>query len=357
MTANEGRPSGDADEAGASPGKASSTKLTARQSQDHGHESTNVAKSKNESLAKEHERTTAHRALSAEDRAQVDRVLALDEFEGRRLLREYGDELLEHLRWEPLTTLKELEADVARARRQVKHTVAGLYDGVDGNGPPQGWTFDDRGRGVLTQPDGTKSIKTWVNGPNGAEGYFERAYNPKTKVLELRMAFLRLSGNELALPNMVAKQGASPEMVTGKGTPTIQYVTMHQMRMLGVPLGGNGTVGVEKIHLSDIQNVETIVHLHYLRERYGHDPAALIEHTASVKYAETSAVQTGHERSGSPILVGGAESPIRELLEFQEAGNPKRRADNDKILANYGFDRDTVMLWGFDIDFPVGAKP
>lgn len=29
------------------------------------------------------------------------------------------------------------------------------------------------------------------------------------------------------------------------------------------------------------------------------------------------------------------------------------RVENDQILAKYGFDRDTVMLWNFDIDFNV----
>jgi hypothetical protein len=44
-------------------------------------------------------------------------------------------------------------------------------------------------------------------------------------------------------------------------------------------------------------------------------------------------------------------------MEFQEAGNPARIAENDKILKKYGFNKDTVMLWGFDIDFPTRAKP
>jgi hypothetical protein len=78
-----------------------------------------------------------------------------------------------------------------------------------------------------------------------------------------------------------------------------------------------------------------------------------VTHTASVKYAETTAIQSGYRRSDLPVLMGGRETPIRELLDFQEGGNPERRAEDDAILAKYGFDRDTVMRWGFNIDFPV----
>lgn len=118
-------------------------------------------------------------------------------------------------------------------------------------------------------------------------------------------------------------------------------------------MGGAGTAGVEKIHMSDIQNVETIVHLHYLRTVVGGDLAELIVHTPSMKYAETTAIQTGYERNDLPFVTGGQETPIRDVLEFQEGGSPARAAEHDRVLAKYGFERDTVMLWGFDVDFFV----
>jgi hypothetical protein len=79
--------------------------------------------------------------------------------------------------------------------------------------------------------------------------------------------------------------------------------------------------------------------------------------TPSVKYAETTAIQSGYHRSSEALLIGGEERPIRELLEFQERGNVKRSAENDQILAKYGFDRDTVMRVKFDIDFLVSKMP
>jgi hypothetical protein len=280
------------------------------------------------------------------------RVLAIDPPTTRRLLRTYGEELLERLATQPFKDHAKLEAALAKQRAQVKDGVRGLYESTDR--PPDGWHLVDDENGVIVEPDGTRRLRTTAQGPNGAYGYFERAYNPKTKELELRMAFLKRTGSDKALPNMVSKQPGSPEMIDGKGTPTVQWITLHQMRKLGVPVGGEGsTPGIKKVHLSDIQNVETIAHLHYLRNTIGGDLSDLVAHTASVKYAETTAVQSGYRRVDLPVVMGGQETPIRDLLEFQEGGNPQRRAENNAILARYGFDRDTVMRWGFNIDFPV----
>ena len=109
--------------------------------------------------------------------------------------------------------------------------------------------------------------------------------------------------------------------------------------------------------MSDIQNVETIVHLHYLRDQNGGDLGDLVVHTPSIKYAETTALQSGYARADVPLVMGGQETPIDEVLDFQERGNPRRRQEHEEILAKYRYGRSTVMLWGFDIDFLVRPAP
>lgn len=290
---------------------------------------------------------------SPEDVALIDRVVAQHGDDGARLVREYGNELLEYLRFNPLTTVKELEAALIRQRAQVNERVHGFYEGIDPEHPPDGWEF------TTTQYEdapGARVIKTRIRGPNGAEGYFERAYNVNFKEVELRMAFLRMAGQDLSLPSMVKKQAASPEMIEGKGSPTVQYITLYQLKRLGVPLGGAGASSVEKFHMSGIENVETVVHLHYLRTTVGGELDALVAHTASVAYADTTVIQAGYERTSLPFVSGGHEAPIRRLLEFQERGDAARIRANDQMLAKYGMNRDTVMLWGFDIDFFVRTK-
>lgn len=298
---------------------------------------------------------------SPENRKILDSVLALDPAEGRRLIREYGDELTDYLRTNPLTTLESLKKTLGKLRTEVKQRVQGLMEGIDINTPPPGWRFDDKEGGPVTELDGTRRLRTKVYGPNGAEGYFERAYNPRDHMLELRMAFLKQNGEDEALPSKIGKQRHAPEMIPGEGTPTLQYITLYQLKRLGVPMGGaagqGGEPGVKRIHMSDIQYVETVVHLHWLRKNVGGDLSNLVQYTASVKYAETTAIQSGYRRSDVPILTGGDDRPIRELLNFQERGNRQRIAENDAILAKYGFDRDAVMKWGFDVGFSVSVEP
>jgi len=90
-----------------------------------------------------------------------------------------------------------------------------------------------------------------------------------------------------------------------------------------------------------------------LKTTVGGNLSELIAHTHSVQYAETTAVQAGYQRSGDPVVTGGTTTAIRPFVWHQEQNNPKCVADNDRILAKYGFTRDTAMLWHFDIDFPV----
>jgi hypothetical protein len=295
---------------------------------------------------------------SPRDLKSLAEVLKADPKEGARLIAEYGPEIISYLRTNPLPSLSKLEDILAKQRAQVTERVQGFAEGVDAGNPPEGgWQFDD-GQGVFFAKDGvTKVIETTVRGPNGAEGFFVRAYNPVTKQLELRMAFLRLTGKTKALPSVIGKQGASPEMIAGKGSPTVQYISVYQMKRLGVPVG-QGAAGVSSIHMSDIQNLETIVHLHWLKLQHpGSSINELIEFTASVKYAETTATQTGYKRSGPPSVTGGGNEPIGDLMDFQEKGNPTRIAESKALLDRYGFNRNTVMHWGFDIDFPVMSQP
>jgi hypothetical protein len=304
------------------------------------------------------ETLTSLKGASPRDLKAIAAVLRADPKEGARLVAEYGPEIIDYLRTNPLPSLSQLEDILVKQRAQVTSRVKGFAEGVDTRKPPEGgWKFDD-GPGVVLDSDGvTKVIRTKVRGPNGAEGFFERAYNPVTKRLELRMAFLRMRGQKKALPSIIPQQGTAPEMIAGKGSPTVQYISVYQMKLLGVPIG-EAAAGIRTIHMSDIQNVESIVHLHWLKQQFPSSSLdELIEFTASMKYAETTATQTGYKRSGRPSVVGGQETEIRELMSFQENGKPDLIAQNKALLDRYGFNRKTVMRWGFDIDFPVMSQP
>jgi hypothetical protein len=95
--------------------------------------------------------------------------------------------------------------------------------------------------------------------------------------------------------------------------------------------------------------------LHWLRQRHADaDLSELIAHTASVEYAETTAVQCGYRVVGTRYAAAGEwENEIGHLLDHFEAGNPGRRDEHDRRLAWYSFDRQTVMKQNFDIDIAI----
>jgi hypothetical protein len=162
-------------------------------------------------------------------------------------------------------------------------------------------------------------------------------------------------------------------MVPAQGTPTVQYFTLYQLKLLGVPAGqasccrrwcykkglraGPFAVPgvVASIKMSTIQNMETIVHLHWLRQQYPDATLGyLIVHTASVDYAETTAVQCGYTCVGTEYVAGREwEDEIGNLMDDFEDGNAAWKAAHDNLLARFSFSRRTVMKQNFDIEISV----
>lgn len=286
-----------------------------------------------------------------------------------RLAVEFGQEAASRrVRDHPVSSPDELETALRRDSRRVRIRVRGLYESIDVSQHPAGWTItNDRQR----EPDGTLLVRTDVIGPNGAKGFFERGFNATQQRIELRNAFLRLAGMTDELPGWVTGMGVP--MVATRGTPTVQYFTLYQFKLLGVPAGqvrwwrrwlhrlrlragpfaAPGVVTT--IKMSTIQNVETIVHLHWLRQRYpGADLSELIVRTPSVEYGETSATQCGYRVVNTRYVAANErEDRIGDLLSHFEAGNPQREADHNNLLARFSFDRQTVMKQNFDIELSV----
>jgi hypothetical protein len=300
--------------------------------------------------------------------AYVAGLTAPDRARAESLALQYGQEAASRrVRYHPVSSLDELEAALWKDRGRVNAQVGGLYESIDPSRPPSGWTITNN---LQREPDGTQLVQTEVVGPNGATGFFERGYNPGLQRIEMRNAFLRLRGMTDGLPAWVT--GTGIPMVPTRGTPTVQYFTLYQLKLLGVPAGRTrwrrllyrlgirtgpfATPGVvTSIKMSTIQNLEAIMHLHWLRQRY---PATglseLVVHTASVEYAETTAVQCGYRLLGITYMTGGEEeTEIGILLDHFEAGNPVRRSGHDGLLARFGLNRLTAMKWNFDIELTV----
>ena len=224
------------------------------------------------------------------------------------------------------------------AKPRIVEPVPGVYEDVDPEHRPSGWQFED---GPLrTERDGTLVIRTNVRHADGTAGWLERAYNPETGQFEMRNAFM---GD---LPSWI-ESGGTP-MVPGRGTPTIAYLTMRQMKILGVNFGE-----LPMVKLTKIQNIEAIAHLANLTRRKGLpvDQAVL----KTIDYAETAIVQSG-QRVVSAKVVGGVETAFQELLSHFEASDgpgsapdPAVVAANDAVLAKYKISRTDLVLWNYTI--------
>jgi hypothetical protein len=265
------------------------------------------------------------------------------------LAEQYGQEAAtRRVRYHPAGSLDDLAFALRKDRERVRTKVAGLYESIDANQPPVGWSVSSiRQR----EPDGTWMVQSDVIGPNGAMGFFERGYNPGQQRIELRNAFLRHRGMTDGLPGWVT--GVDVPMVPTRGTPTVHYFTLYQLKLLGVAAGTSGVVN--SIKMCTIQNVEAILHLHWLRQRYPDgDLGELVAHTVSVEYAETTAVQCGNRLLGTKfVATGECESEIGGVLDHYEDGNPQRRAENDELLAGFSLNRRSVVKWNFGIDLSV----
>src|SRR6185503_3664638 len=179
-------------------------------------------------------------------------------------------------------------------------------------------------------------------------GFIERAYDGISGTLEMRNVFLD------KLPSKIKpKNGA---MLTPEGTPTQTYLTLHQMKKLGVGYGK-----LTKIKMSTIQNIRSVIELEVLSSKLPLDEAVLKTH--SVTYAETTVIQSGHKIVGGKVTGQGRKRPLQELLDHYEThGNPHGPRDaaivstHDELLAKFGdgkIDRQTPVLWDYNIELSI----
>lgn len=228
---------------------------------------------------------------------------------------------------------------------RVTEPVPGLYDSIDPKTPPAGWKFTDQTR---NSPRGIQ-ITTEVTSPDGKSGWIQRTYDSKTKTLIMENAFLQ------DLPSWIE---VGVPMVKGKGTPTVTYLTLRQLKSTGVGIGE-----LKKIKMSTIQNVEAILELNQFVKN-GVEIDEAVARTHSVRYATTSIEQSGHQIASVHLDRGGAwEKPVGFLMEHYETGGgqhiptPEVVQRHEALLTKYGAKRADVMLMNYDILIDVSPHP
>jgi hypothetical protein len=232
---------------------------------------------------------------------------------------------------------KPAKVDAANTTKRINEPVEGLYEAVEPDHVPDGWTILDS---INPRPDGTIEMRTTITGPNGAAGRMTRVYDPNTNTLMMKAAFF-----DDELPRWIST--GKPMVEAKGGTPTFAYMQMRQMRKLGVDRSG-----LKKVHMSTIVNTRTILEVSRARKA-GLPLDQEILNSHSVQYAETALVQSGH-RIRKARVTGGDELPISRVLDPETGPNAdKIKKANDELLNEHGLERTDIALWGFDIDLEL----
>lgn len=222
---------------------------------------------------------------------------------------------------------------------RVTEPVSGLYESIDPSFTPPGWHFADKPPYEHPRHPGWIRIRTEVVAPDGSFGVIERSYDPKTKTLIMENAFLK------DLPSWIE---AGRPLKDGKGTPTVAYLTMRQMKMLGAKFGETRTV-----KMSTIQNIEAVMQLEQMK-RDGIPYVQGVAKTHSVTYATTSIQQSGQMIIDVKIDTSGAWPwQLSDMMDHFAMPEAERRA----LFVKYGLaPTDTVMV-NYDIYIDVAPYP
>ena len=188
---------------------------------------------------------------------------------------------------------------------RVTTPTPGFFDDVDPTRPASsGVKFTDQ---VTSDPQtGWDEIRTDIEWPIDEEtvatGYIIRAWDPLTRRLEMREAYLD------TLPRWIETGGT--EMVPGPGGQThlATYLQLRQMKLLRLEYAE-----LRHATIKDIENVRAICQMEAGR-RAGKDPDATVRSSHALGYNETALVQSGHHIASAKVH-GGKREPFEILLD------------------------------------------
>lgn len=242
----------------------------------------------------------------------------------------------------------EPHAASSEARPRVVDPVPGLFDSIDTteNVAPPGWKFRDEIQ-PISMLLGIVRVQTDVVGPNGQTGWIKRTVHAQKQMLIMEAAFLD------ELPRWI---DAGVPLRPDRGTPTVTYLTLRQMKMANGHFGG-----LKSVKMSTIQNFETLLQIKQLTDaKVPLDEA--VKQTHSVQYAMTSIQQSGHKVLAVRVEIDPNETfhdQIGRLMYHRETQgrtaprDPALVTKHDELLKKYGMSRTDIMMINFNIYFDL----
>ncbi len=226
----------------------------------------------------------------------------------------------------------------------------GVYEAADVTKTPADWKFQDKP--VTTDAAGVRTAETSFESPTGAKGMARRAYDPKTKSLQMQ---------EIKVPEEARWIKTEPSMVEGRGTPTASYLTMRLMRLLGVEAGTLKTVVMK-----NIWNLRTILEIRRaMKENPTLTKAQAARSSSSITSQEAAFTQSGHDVVDVKTTEGKVGT-LKEVLDYWDTAqeklpqpDPELVKANNAILEKYGLTREQALSqeFNYDYDIEVELKP
>jgi hypothetical protein len=234
-------------------------------------------------------------------------------------------------------------AEAAKARRKalVTDPVPALFEGIDPQRPPRGWTFTDT---VIDRGPDIIRVETAITDPTGGTGNVRREYDRKAKKWTLSSAFL--DQLEAWVPAAVP--------LGGRGINLITYATLRQKKLAGVG-AGDVEPALKKQKWSSIVNERTMLQLAKLGGDQSRRDEAITS-THSWTYAMTALTQARYRVvPGTARVVGGLPLQVREMDSFVRAIQSDGEAKAAEKLAKMdsSLTLDSPTWYGFDIEADV----
>lgn len=218
---------------------------------------------------------------------------------------------------------------------------------------------------VGTATKDESSFGTKVTSPTGRKLKLKLRWAPDRGELSLDTAFASPDIEAVADGPKLVPAGAAKAAGQPGGSPAAVYFTLQDMRIAKVPYGApGGAGGVRTVRLHQIQNADTLAHLHWLRERYPNIPLKdLVRETSIYRYGETITNQSGYKVVAVDVDRTVVETyTARELTKGHAHGEraalrgmtpDQVRAEYEQTFQRYGVAADTALEADFDIVLTV----
>lgn len=222
---------------------------------------------------------------------------------------------------------------------RVVHRVKGLMEAIDVNYQPAGIKLLDYRSSHL--------IVTTTVEPNlgGKAGHYQRYWEP------ISGTFVLDEGFRYDAPKWI--EDVKVPMVEGKGIPTSTYVTLRQMKIMNIPIGG-----LKRLKLSLVQNAEIMKDIHHIMEEQQLTQLSqvgpyLLEKTG-IQYASTMIKQAGYNVTNVKVV----ESNYTHYLTTHQIRHNKSVIEiTEEWLQRHNLDWNSKFYFHFNIYLELSPIP